>query len=89
MRVLCEAGSKIDNIYFPRTSVLSLLSVAETGEAVETATIGREEAFGLVLGMNNRESFVRCVVQSAGSADRISPRISSGSLIAAPTCDGS
>jgi CRP-like cAMP-binding protein len=73
MRVLCEAGSKIDYIYFPRTSVLSLLSVAETGDAVETATIGREGAFGLVLGMNNRESFVRCVVQSAGSADRISP----------------
>jgi CRP-like cAMP-binding protein len=72
MRVLCEAGSSIEHIYFPRTCVLSLLAVAQTGEAVETATIGREGAFGLVVGMHSREAFVRCVVQFAGSADRIS-----------------
>ncbi len=72
MRVLCEAGSNIEHIYFPRTCVLSLLAIAQTGEGVETATIGREGAFGLVVGMHSRESFARCVVQFAGSADRIS-----------------
>jgi CRP-like cAMP-binding protein len=70
-RVLCEAGSDMSYIYFPRTCVLSLLSVAETGEAVETATIGREGAFGLVAGMHSRQAYARCVVQFPGSADRI------------------
>jgi CRP-like cAMP-binding protein len=72
MRVLCDAGSGIDHIYFPRTCVLSLLGVAETGEAVEVATIAREGAFGLVTGINSRQAYSRCVVQLAGSADRIS-----------------
>jgi len=70
--VLCEPGSPIDFVYFPRTCVLSLLAVAESGHAVQTAMIGREGAFGLVAGMRSSESFPRCVVQVAGDADRIS-----------------
>jgi CRP-like cAMP-binding protein len=69
--VLCEPGSQIDFVYFPRTCVLSLLAVALSGHAVETATIGREGAFGLVAGMRSGESFPRCVVQVTGDADRI------------------
>jgi CRP-like cAMP-binding protein len=71
-QVLREPGSHIDFVYFPRTCVLSLLVVSESGHAVETATIGREGAFGLVGGMRSGESFSRCVVQVAGDADRIS-----------------
>lgn len=71
LSVLYEAGSDINYIYFPRTCVLSLLSVAETGEAVETATIGREGAFGLVAGLHSGQVHARCVVQFPGSADRI------------------
>ena len=70
--VLREPGSPIDFVYFPRTCVLSLLAVAESGHAVQTAMIGREGAFGLVAGMRSGESFPRCVVQVAGDADRIS-----------------
>jgi len=70
--VLREPGSPIDFVYFPRTCVLSLLAVAESGHAVETVTIGREGAFGLVAGMRSGESFPRCVVQVSGDADRIS-----------------
>jgi CRP-like cAMP-binding protein len=72
LRVLFEAGSDINYVYFPRTCVLSLLSVAETGEAVEIATIGREGACGLVTSMHSRQSYARCVVQFPGRADRIS-----------------
>jgi hypothetical protein len=71
LRMLSEAGSELDYIYFPRTCVLSLLCVAETGEAVETAAIGREGALGLVTGLHSRRAYARCVVQYAGSADRI------------------
>jgi CRP-like cAMP-binding protein len=70
--VLREPGSPIDYVYFPRTCVLSLLAVAESGHAVQTAMIGREGAFGFVAGMRSGESFPRCVVQVAGDADRIS-----------------
>jgi hypothetical protein len=38
---------------------------------VETATIGREGAIGLVTGMRSGESYPRCVVQFAGDVDRI------------------
>ena len=69
--VLREPGSPIDFVYFPRTCILSLLVVAESGHAVETATIGREGAFGLVAGIRSGESFPRCVVQIAGDADRV------------------
>jgi CRP-like cAMP-binding protein len=72
MRVLFEAGANVDHVYFPRTCVLSLLGVAESGDMVETATIGREGAFGLVTGMYSGEAYPRCLVQLGGSADRIS-----------------
>jgi CRP-like cAMP-binding protein len=71
LRMLSEVGSELDYIYFPRSCVLSLLGVAETGEAVETAAIGREGAFGLVTGLQSRRAYARCVVQYAGYADRI------------------
>jgi CRP-like cAMP-binding protein len=70
-KVLCEAGSPLGSIYFPQTCVLSLLAVAENGSTVETASVGREGAFGLPTGMYTQVSFSRCVVLLEGSALRI------------------
>ena len=44
--MVCDAGGLLKHAYFPRGSVLSLLTVLE-GAAIETANIGREGAFGL------------------------------------------
>ncbi|MGY4306960.1 CRP-like cAMP-binding protein [Bradyrhizobium sp. USDA 4369] len=64
--VVCEAGGQLRHAYFPRGSVLSLLTVLESGAAIETANIGREGAFGLFAAMYSRVSFNRCIVQLEG-----------------------
>jgi CRP-like cAMP-binding protein len=64
--VVCEAGGILQHAYFPEGCVLSLLTVLENGDAIETANIGREGAFGLFAAMYSRASFNRCIVQLAG-----------------------
>jgi len=67
---VCEAGGPLRHAYFPRGSVLSLLTVLENGDAIETANIGREGAFGLFAAMYSRTSFNRCIVQLEGHTVR-------------------
>jgi CRP-like cAMP-binding protein len=69
--VVCDAGALVREIYFPRTCVLSLLGLSRSGDAVETAFIGREGAFGLVAGMRGRETHARCQVKIGGTAYRL------------------
>ena len=69
--VVCEAGSLIKHAYFPDGAVLSLLTVLESGTAIETANIGREGAFGLFAAMYRLTSFNRCLVQLAGDLLRV------------------
>jgi len=64
--VVCEAGGILQHAYFPEGCVLSLLTVLENGNAIETANIGREGAFGLFAAMYSRVSFNRCILQLAG-----------------------
>jgi CRP-like cAMP-binding protein len=64
--VVCEAGGSLKHAYFPEGCVLSLLTVLENGDAIETANIGREGAFGLFAAMYSRVSFNRCLLQLAG-----------------------
>jgi CRP-like cAMP-binding protein len=64
--VVCEAGGLLQHAYFPQGAVLSLLTVLESGHAIETANIGREGAFGLFAAMYSRVSFNRCIVQLEG-----------------------
>ena len=64
--VVCEAGGIIQHAYFPEGCVLSLLTVLANGDAIETANIGREGAFGIFSAMYSRVSFNRCILQLAG-----------------------
>jgi CRP-like cAMP-binding protein len=65
--IVCEAGGTLEHAYFPEGAVLSLLTVMESGSAIETANIGREGAFGIFAAMYSRVSFNRCLVQLEGS----------------------
>ena len=65
--MVCDAGGHLKHAYFPRGSVLSLLTVLENGAAIETANIGREGAFGLFAAMYSRVSFNRRIVQLKGN----------------------
>lgn len=69
--VLYEPGQRIDQIYFPHSGVLSVLSVLQDGSAIETSTIGQESAVGLLAGLIPVQSFSRVIGQSVGLASRI------------------
>jgi len=70
--VLQEPGEPIVDVYFPRDGIVSLLAVMQQGDAIETATVGREGAIGSLSGLGPRRSNTRALVQVAGRACRIS-----------------
>lgn len=70
-QVFYEPGQLIDQVYFPNSGVISLLSVMEDGSAIETSTIGRESAVGLLAGLTSVAAFSRIVGQSPGMASRV------------------
>lgn len=69
--VFYEPGDAIQHVYFPHRGVISLLSVLEDGSAIETSTVGRESAVGLLAGLTPLQSFSRAVGQSPGLVSRI------------------
>lgn len=69
--LLYDPGDPIDQVYFPEGSVISLLTLMQTGEAIESSTIGREGAFGLAAAAAPRTALSRAIVQVAGPAARI------------------
>lgn len=64
--ILQEQGERIDRVYFPNSGMISLVAVMEQGNAVETATVGREGAVGAMSGLGPRRAFTRAVVQMPG-----------------------
>ena len=69
--LLYEPGDEIDLIYFPHNAVVSLMTLMQSGEAIESATIGREGAVGFSAAVYPRRSLSRVIVQAAGSASKI------------------
>ena len=68
--VLHEAGEDITHVFFPIDGVVSLFTVVENSDAVETAVIGREGIVG-TLAIAKVPSFSRVTVQIAGKAFRM------------------
>jgi hypothetical protein len=50
-QILQEQEALVEEVYFPLNGVISLISVLEGGELIETATIGREGAVGAFAGL--------------------------------------
>jgi CRP-like cAMP-binding protein len=69
-RLLYDPGDSLTTVYFPTDGVISLLTLMESGEAIESATIGREGALGLKAAAGPRESLSRAIVQVPGRAIR-------------------
>ncbi|MEO6983821.1 MAG: Crp/Fnr family transcriptional regulator [Paralcaligenes sp.] len=69
--VLYESGVQMRWVYFPTTSIVSLLYVLEDGESAEIAVVGREGIVGVSLFMGGESTSSRAVVQSAGYAYRL------------------
>lgn len=70
-RLICEPGDPIETIYFPHDCVISLMTLMENGAAIESATVGREGAYGLQAAIAPRQAMSRAIVQVPGRASRI------------------
>ena len=70
-QVLYESGSTLSHVYFPTTSIVSLLYVLENGASAEIAVVGYEGVVGISLFMGGESTPSRAVVQSAGHGFRL------------------
>jgi CRP-like cAMP-binding protein len=70
-KVLYESGRELSHVYFPTTSIVSLLYVMENGSSAEIAVVGNEGVVGISLFMGGNTTPSRAVVQSAGQGWRL------------------
>jgi CRP-like cAMP-binding protein len=71
-QIVQEQEAPVERVYFPLNCVISLISVMNGGEVVETATIGREGAVGAFAGFGPWHAFSRATVRLPGQAATIS-----------------
>lgn len=69
--VLYESGDTQRYIYFPVDAIVSLLYVLKDGASAEIAVVGNDGAIGVALFMGGETTTNRAIVQSAGSAYRL------------------
>jgi len=70
-RVVYEPGGQMGYLYFPTTSIVSLLYVMENGASAEIAITGNDGVVGISLFMGGETTPSRAVVQSAGHGYRL------------------
>lgn len=63
---LFDVADEVDQVTFPLSGMISLLVVLNNGDAVETATVGREGVVGAMAGLGLHRSRIRAVVQLSG-----------------------
>lgn len=67
-QVIYESGGKIDNVYFPTTSHVSLLYTMLNGSTAEMGLVGNEGVLGVALFMGGETTHNRAVIQGSGEA---------------------
>ena len=70
-KVLHESGGALHHVYFPTTSIVSLLYVMKDGASGEIAVVGYEGLVGISLFMGGQSTPSRAIVQSAGQGLRL------------------
>lgn len=70
-QALYESGGHLHHVYFPTTSIVSLLYVLENGASAEIAVVGNEGILGISLFMGGETTPSRAIVQSAGYGYRL------------------
>jgi CRP-like cAMP-binding protein len=73
--VLYEPGVAMSYVYFPTTSIVSLLYVMENGASAEIAVVGNDGIVGVSLFMGGDSTPSRAVVQSAGLGCRLKSQL--------------
>ncbi len=70
-RLVAEPGEPVEQVYFPSSGVISIITLLEDGRRVESLTVGREGAVGLLAVFGDPTWASRGLVQIAGGALRI------------------
>jgi CRP-like cAMP-binding protein len=65
LNVVC-GPSHSQTIYFVLSGLISLTITTKNGSSIEAATVGREGAVGLYVGLGKRHSFTRATMQISG-----------------------
>lgn len=73
--VVYEFGGQLDYVFFPTTSIVSLLYTMENGTSAEMGLTGNDGVVGIALFMGGGTMPNRAVVQSAGSALRMKAKV--------------
>jgi len=63
-----DPGDRIDSVYFPNGAVLSVITLMEDGRGVESSTIGRESAHGLLSAFGSHKAHNRVICQIPGQS---------------------
>jgi CRP-like cAMP-binding protein len=69
--VLHPAGGAIDHVYFPVSGMVSMLTILQTGQAIEIGVVGREGVVGGSISAEGSRSFAQAIVQMPGEAWRV------------------
>jgi CRP-like cAMP-binding protein len=73
--VVYEFAGQLDYVFFPTTSIVSLLYTMENGTSAEMGLTGNDGVVGIALFMGGGTMPNRAVVQSAGSALRMKAKV--------------
>jgi CRP-like cAMP-binding protein len=65
--ILYEPGGRVDAVYFPTSSIISLVVTLSSGEAIEAAMVGRDGVVGAAAALDGKVSISRAIVQIGGS----------------------
>jgi CRP-like cAMP-binding protein len=72
---LYKSGDVIEYVYFPRTTLVSLVTHMGNGAAIEVAVIGKDGMVGIPVLLGDDIAFEEAIVQVAGSAIRLSSKV--------------
>ena len=73
--VVYEFGGHLDYVFFPTTSIVSLLYTMENGSSAEMGLTGNDGVVGIALFVGGGTMPNRAVVQSAGTAIRLKAKV--------------
>jgi CRP-like cAMP-binding protein len=73
--VVYESGARQDSVYFPSTSIVSLLYTMTNGSMSEMGLVGNDGVVGIALFLGGETAPNRAVVQIAGHALKMSAQV--------------
>ncbi len=66
--VIYESGEKVNYVYFPTTTIISMLYIMENGSTAEIGIVGNDGVLGMALFLGGDTTTSRAIIQSAGNA---------------------